>query len=70
MHNPHGQDADAEKKAPKVVKDVDLSYLTLTALTLEEMKRKERRRMAEEKYSKRMEQNGDISLFCVFIVAL
>lgn len=34
-------DTHVLKKACGVVKDADLSYLTLTALTLEEMKEKE-----------------------------
>ncbi len=41
------------REASKVVKDVDLSYLTLTALTLEEMKR--RRRRGEKREKKRDE---------------
>lgn len=46
-HNPHKPEhmktngCRRTEKASKVVKDVDLSYLTLTVLTLEEMRRKE-----------------------------
>lgn len=43
------------KKSSKVVEDVDLSYLSLTAVTLEEMKRKRRGR----KQSRSMEREDE-----------
>lgn len=47
------------EKASKVVKDVDLSYLTLTALTLERMKRKRGVEERGQREKKRVKKLGE-----------
>lgn len=68
------------EKASKVVKDVDLSYLTLTALTLERMKRKrgveeegQREKKSQEAWRRRRNRrkgNGRINASVLSIAPL